>query len=469
VPVEQTASSATPQLVTAAEIAEAAGAADLFVFRRVSGRRFAHIGGAGRGAGWAGIIEIGVDEEPLVEAALSVRSVVRRSEPEAWHVLGPYYAHSVAAVPVSGDVFVVFGSSSDGVHSASDGDLFELARFASDALVEVAPAKRLADELEALNAVRDLLHAQAETFDDALRHLVDQATLALSCDLGLIYVGELRRILISDRTGQPPLDEAEVAEALSTIAERGTFPLCIQEAAADELPPPFRSTNGVLAYYLLEVKQPLPGVLLLLHTTAGAPRGFTLLCQSLGRRLTEAAEPLLAAALLRDTMREELERAAAEARRDPLTGLANRLAWNEALSGTSACAVSPSSVVQIDCRGLKQINDTAGHHVGDRLLCRVATVLSSGVREGDLVARLGGDEFGILLCDADEEMARTIVARIEAALESGIEPGEPEIRLAVGTSTSRDDDLEAAQLRADAELLEAKRSLRAVSNHPASS
>ena len=46
-------------------------------------------------------------------------------------------------------------------------------------MVEVAPAKRLADELEVLHAVQDLLHGPAETFDDALQHLVDQATLSL--------------------------------------------------------------------------------------------------------------------------------------------------------------------------------------------------------------------------------------------------------------------------------------------------
>ena len=457
-------SSLTPSMVSALEIAESAHASDLFVFRRVAEGRFAHIGGVGRGAGWAGIIEVGPADEPLVDAVFDSPSlVVRRLEPEPWHVIGPYYARAIAAVRVSPDVFVVFGSSDDRMSSLSDDELVELGRFASEALVEVAPAKRLADEIEALSAVRDLLHAPAETFDEALQRLVDHATTSLSCDLGLLYVEDGRRVVISDKRGATPLEPAEVADALAEIAQRETFPLCIQEATADELPSPLRSTDGVLAYYLLDIERPLPGLLLLLHTSAAAARGFTLLCQSLGRRLVDAAEPLLVSALLRDTLRDELDRAAMQARRDPLTGLANRLAWDERLASCSSSDDAPTSFVLLDCKGLKEINDTYGHRIGDELLCRIAVVLRASVRMHDLVARFGGDEFGILLLDADEEQAQAINERIEAGLLAERKPGHPDIRLAIGTATSRDDDLEAALGRADAEMLERKRHFRRVS------
>jgi GGDEF domain-containing protein len=107
-----------------------------------------------------------------------------------------------------------------------------------------------------------------------------------------------------------------------------------------------------------------------MHTSAAGARGFTLLCQDLGRRLVEAAEPLLSAALLRDSMPEEPSRVAAEARRDPLTWLANRLAWTERISDASSSAETNTSVIQLDCRGLKRVNDTFGHAVGDELLRR---------------------------------------------------------------------------------------------------
>jgi diguanylate cyclase (GGDEF)-like protein len=457
VAVEQAAPWSAP---SASEIAEAAGADDLFVFRRIAHRRFAHVGGVGRGAGWAGIVEVDEEREPLVKRAFATGPVLRRSEPVPWHVFGPYYGRNVAAVTVSADVFVIFGAAEHHLENVSDEDLLELAHFASEALVEIAPAKRLADELEALNAVRDLLNAPPGTFADAVQHLVDTATAALSCDIGLAFVPEQELVVVCDTRSGAPLAEQDLLGPLAQIAERGAYPICIQEAEADELPAPFTSAEGVLAYYLLEIEQPLRGLLVLLHTRVAAPRGFTLLCQSLGARLVETAAPLLASALLRDEMNMELERAAAEARRDPLTGLANRLAWAEALAAASGSVAAPLSIIQIDCRGLKSTNELHGHHVGDEVLCRVARALEASVRSGDLVARLGGDEFAVLLYAADELVTRTIVERIEAGLASSPEDAGPEIGVAIGAFTSRDGDLEAAQRRADGEMLEAKRLFR---------
>jgi hypothetical protein len=90
---------------------------------------------------------------------LASGTVLHRARPEPWRIVGPYYAHAGAVVPVSEDVFVVFGSATDGIATVGDDQLVELGRFASEALVEVTPANKLADELEALTAVQDLLHA----------------------------------------------------------------------------------------------------------------------------------------------------------------------------------------------------------------------------------------------------------------------------------------------------------------------
>ena len=446
--------------VTPVDLARAAGANDLFVFRRIADRRFAHVGGVGRGVGWAGIVEIGIEEEPFLEAALAGDSVVRRSDGEPRHVLGPYYTRSVAIVPVSPDVFVLFGAEGDGLAAVTDDELERLGRVASETILEVGPAKRLADELEALTAVRELLHSPAETFDDALQRFVDHATAALSCEVGLLYLSEGQRLALYDKRPDSRLRKASLVEPLAAVAARARFPVCVQRAAADDLPSPFSTADGVHSYYLLEIRRPLPGLLLLLHTTSGAARGFTLLCQSLGSRLVEAAEPLLAAALLRDALNEELQRANADARRDTLTGLANRLAWNEALAVQAGSREEPATVIQLDCRGLKRINDTYGHGVGDDVLRRVAGTLTEAVRDHDLVARLGGDEFAILLRGADEALADVVVRRIESGFDAGLGDGAPEIRLAIGASTTRDGDLEAAQERADTQMLAAKRSLR---------
>jgi diguanylate cyclase (GGDEF)-like protein len=443
---------------TVEEVAAAAGADDLLVFRRVAAGGFAHLGGSGRGAGWAGIVEVGFgDEEPLLAAILGSETVFRRTEPFPWHVVGPYYSRSAAAVSISADVFVIFGASSDDAFSSlSDAELLALARHAGETVFDVSPAKRLADELEAMNAVRDLLQSPADNFDEALQWLVERATVSLSCDLGLGYVDGGARLQVADHRGGPALDVNQVAGTLARIGQRADFPVCVQQAAVVELPAPFRAADGVLAYYILEIRNPLPGFLLLLHTTAGAPRGFTQLCQSLGSRLVEAAEPLLATALLRDTMRAELERAEFAARRDPLTSLPNRLAWVEALASASPSPEAPVSVVKLDCRGLKQINDTHGHQAGDEILCKIAGALAASVRSADVAARVGGDEFSILLCDADAALAATIVERIERALETETGPAGCRIALAIGAATTHD-DLDEAERQADVSMLESKR------------
>jgi GGDEF domain-containing protein len=113
-------------------------------------------------------------------------------------------------------------------------------------------------------------------------------------------------------------------------------------------------------------------------------------------------------ALLARERRSRIERAQAfqhaydgahlEARRDALTGLANRLAWQEAAVGETA---RPASVVVLDVDCLKLANDTRGHEFGDEVLRRVAALARNAVREQDLVARVGGDEIAILLGGAD--------------------------------------------------------------------
>jgi diguanylate cyclase (GGDEF)-like protein len=85
---------------------------------------------------------------------------------------------------------------------------------------------------------------------------------------------------------------------------------------------------------------------------------------------------------------------------DPLTGLANRRAFTDALQRTLAGedgGVEGAAVVFLDLDRFKAVNDTLGHGAGDELLCAVARRLKDMVRSDDLVARLGGDEFTVLL------------------------------------------------------------------------
>ncbi|MBO0824748.1 MAG: GGDEF domain-containing protein, partial [Actinobacteria bacterium] len=98
-----------------------------------------------------------------------------------------------------------------------------------------------------------------------------------------------------------------------------------------------------------------------------------------------------------------------QAHHDELTGLPNRAMLMRELAATLAHASQSDAKVgflllDLD-RGLKEVNDTLGHAVGDRLLRLVADRLTHSVRPGDLVARLGGDEFAVLLPSMKEASA----------------------------------------------------------------
>ncbi len=87
------------------------------------------------------------------------------------------------------------------------------------------------------------------------------------------------------------------------------------------------------------------------------------------------------------------------ARHDGLTGLLNRAAFHERLASLIEDAAGHGrqiGVFYLDLDGFKQVNDTHGHSVGDRLLVTVASRLKAAIRETDIVARMGGDEFAVV-------------------------------------------------------------------------
>lgn len=84
---------------------------------------------------------------------------------------------------------------------------------------------------------------------------------------------------------------------------------------------------------------------------------------------------------------------------DPLTGLLNRRAFDEAFHVEVSRASRTGetiTVVFVDLDHFKRINDTHGHPVGDEILCKLAHVLKDSCRKTDLIARMGGEEFAIV-------------------------------------------------------------------------
>ncbi len=159
------------------------------------------------------------------------------------------------------------------------------------------------------------------------------------------------------------------------------------------------------------------------------------------------------------------------ANHDALTGLPNRglfranavRAIAAAGRGNGSCAV-----VLVDLDRFKQVNDTLGHHAGDRLLCAVADRLSVVLRSQDTVARLGGDEFGLILPGAGREIAEPLlrVARQAIAEDLDLEGVTLSVSASFGLAMFPDDGSEINVLlqRADVAMYVAKSGGRGVAS-----
>jgi diguanylate cyclase (GGDEF)-like protein len=126
------------------------------------------------------------------------------------------------------------------------------------------------------------------------------------------------------------------------------------------------------------------------------------------------------------------------ARKDMLTGLANRVEFLERLEieqGQSERSGRPYSVLFIDIDHFKALNDTHGHQVGDEALKMLASILRSCSRQVDVAARLGGDEFVLLLLDTDEQTCEVMIKRIEAVTKQTFEAKNWQISVSIGKVT----------------------------------
>ena len=143
---------------------------------------------------------------------------------------------------------------------------------------------------------------------------------------------------------------------------------------------------------------------------------------------------------------------------DPLTGLTNRRVLVERLEAETAEARRHGDafcVVLCDVDGLKGVNDTAGHLVGDSVLRSVAATLRASARAEDVVARFGGDEFVLLLPRTSVEAAQALVQRLGRELpeQTYTWGGMPHTlpRVSLGVASFPQDGLLADQLIAKAD------------------
>ena len=439
-------------------VATALGAADVLVLER-SGRGWRLLGGAGRGASWAGSVEVPSTGEVLLRKAKPGKPPVRVEEKDPIRIVGPYWSAHAALIPVGDDHVVVAGG--DGPVRGSDAELLRHAAEAAAAVGDVSSAKLLADELEVVDAVRQLMHYRPEKVRDTARHIAETAAGALSCEFAAVMVRSPAGVLV-EQAGATTGGQADpqLSADMQRLARRLRDQSLVQQDMSDG--GTLGSEYGLVSRYALAIGTGRDRAILVVGHGAVRPRGFTNLCLRVGRSIADAAEVLLSQALGREELSRERDQFAREARTDELTGLANRVAWTEALDKEQPRRSRyrrPVVVMSVDVDGLKQANDRFGHGAGDELLRGVAGILRRNLRDADVVARVGGDEFGVLLPETQADAMPTLVERIQVAC-SAWRGTQADLRLSVSIGWAAPEpfgDLREALRTADDRMYLAKR------------
>ncbi|MEO8631459.1 MAG: GGDEF domain-containing protein [Betaproteobacteria bacterium] len=137
--------------------------------------------------------------------------------------------------------------------------------------------------------------------------------------------------------------------------------------------------------------------------------------------LSELNERLVASQSDIERLQHDLIRVRQEALTDGLTGLLNRKAFDEEMAAEVTVANDgdvPLCLVLIDIDHFKQVNDTFGHVLGDRVLRAIGELLKASVKGKDRVARYGGEEFAVLLPDTALTGARSVAEALREKIAS---------------------------------------------------
>lgn len=127
---------------------------------------------------------------------------------------------------------------------------------------------------------------------------------------------------------------------------------------------------------------------------------------------------------------------------DELTGLYNRLFFDEELKRYDNPRSYPITIMMADLNGLKLVNDAFGHLAGDEYLRLAGKLFAEESRATDVVARWGGDEFSIIMPNSDQIAAKALIKRIQKRIQDmSFEFGEISIAFGYDTKTSEEQDI----------------------------
>jgi len=321
--------------------------------------------------------------------------------------------------------------------------------------------------LQQVNELSRRLYGQLEV--DAVFETAAQTLLTISgaSDLGVFLVdagGEHLQLKVSFGLRQFLPDAVPVLPVDGTLIGRTLKDKCLilsPDFASDERMHPqikaFFLAQGVTAAIfipLLHADIPL-GVIALAFTQAYQFSTMEL----------ETLEAIGLTVSLAFTNARQVDALAHLAQHDPLTGLPNRMLLHRAFERTPAAEAASvnAALILLDLDRFKEINDTLGHHVGDKVLQHVARLLKTTLagRES-LLCRLGGDEFAVVLPGADADSAKGMAQEILAALRQPfqIENLPLEVGASLGIASFPEDgaDSHALLRSADVAMYAAKRS-----------
>lgn len=162
---------------------------------------------------------------------------------------------------------------------------------------------------------------------------------------------------------------------------------------------------------------------------------------------------------LNDFLAIERDKFETMAKRDPLTGCANRAGVRDFISFQLDKMTSKHyrcSLIVLDIDHFKDINDNHGHDIGDEVLEKIAKLLKSSLREQDMIARWGGEEFLVICPNTPKQGAVQLADNLRIAIsESSFIDGK-QITCSFGVSALKRGDFEKSFKQADAALYQAK-------------
>lgn len=273
-------------------VAAQMGASDLFVLHRVLPGRVVNVDGHGRGAGWAGNLDVDPGTEPLLAGLLeSGTARLRSGIPQ--RVFGPYWATEAVGV-TSGEYIVVFGGP--GVADVPPPAIGEAAESAIRVVGEVPVAKRLADDLEVAQAALAVADLRPDSMDAAARAVATAAATATSCEFGAVLLyGPPMSLHLAEEGWRPSAGEHEIIAALLPLGEAHAGGVFVEQDTSQS-PLSYRPLafeDGLIARCAVTLGTGGDLGLLVVAHSIDAPRGFTLLCQRVMRTIAERASAAL--------------------------------------------------------------------------------------------------------------------------------------------------------------------------------